>query len=114
VGFITAITDGVLTTYLPQLEVLAEYRGQGIGSALVERTHVRAVARDWRASASSPSDRASAGCGDNHAAPSAPARVSELRRRARAFGARRKVVRWRRGSFLEVSAIAVSASRNAF
>lgn len=37
VGFITAITDGVLAAYIPFLEVLPEYRGRGIGRALVRR-----------------------------------------------------------------------------
>ena len=37
VGFVTALSDGVLAAYLPLLEVLPEYRGRGIGSALVRR-----------------------------------------------------------------------------
>lgn len=37
VGFVTAITDGVLSAYLPLLEVLGAYRGRGIGSELVRR-----------------------------------------------------------------------------
>lgn len=37
VGFITAISDGVLSAYIPLLEVLPAYRGRGIGSALVRR-----------------------------------------------------------------------------
>ncbi len=37
VGFITAITDQVLSAYIPLLEVLPEYRGQGIGRELVRR-----------------------------------------------------------------------------
>jgi ribosomal protein S18 acetylase RimI-like enzyme len=37
VGFITAIGDGVLSAYIPLLEVLPEYRNQGIGSHLVRR-----------------------------------------------------------------------------
>ena len=36
IGFITAISDG-LCAYLPLLEVLPEYRGQGIGKELVHR-----------------------------------------------------------------------------
>ena len=37
VGFITAITDGVLTAFVPLLEVLPQYQGRGIGSELVRR-----------------------------------------------------------------------------
>lgn len=37
VGFINAVSDGVLSAYIPLLEVLPEYRGQGIGSELVRR-----------------------------------------------------------------------------
>ena len=37
VGFITAITDGVSCAYIPYLEVLPEWRGQGIGTELVTR-----------------------------------------------------------------------------
>ncbi len=37
VGFITAVSDGVLAAYIPLLEVLPEYQGQGIGSELVRR-----------------------------------------------------------------------------
>ncbi len=33
----TAITDGVLAAYIPHLEVLLDYRGQGIGTALMRR-----------------------------------------------------------------------------
>lgn len=35
VGFINAFSDGMLQAYLPLLEVLPAYRGQGIGSQLV-------------------------------------------------------------------------------
>ncbi len=35
VGFITAITDGVLAAYIPLLEVLPAWRKQGIGHELV-------------------------------------------------------------------------------
>jgi len=35
VGYITAISDGVLSAYISQLEVLPDQRGNGIGSALV-------------------------------------------------------------------------------
>ncbi len=41
VGFITAITDHVVAAYIPHLEVLPPYQGQGIGRALVERMLVR-------------------------------------------------------------------------
>jgi len=37
VGFITAVTDGVLCAHIPLLEVLPAYRGRGIGSELVRR-----------------------------------------------------------------------------
>jgi GNAT superfamily N-acetyltransferase len=37
VGFITAINDGSFAAYIPLLEVLPEYQGQGIGSELVRR-----------------------------------------------------------------------------
>ncbi len=37
VGFITAISDGLLSAYLPLLEVLSEYQKQGIGTTLVQR-----------------------------------------------------------------------------
>lgn len=37
VGYINAISDGVLTAFIPWLEVLPEYQGQGIGSELVRR-----------------------------------------------------------------------------
>ena len=36
-GFITAHTDKILTAYIPLLEVLPAYQGQGIGSKLVRR-----------------------------------------------------------------------------
>ena len=35
IGFINAISDGVLTAYIPLLEVLPEYQGRGIGKELV-------------------------------------------------------------------------------
>lgn len=35
VGFVTALTDGILFAYIPLLEVLPAYRGQGIGQVLV-------------------------------------------------------------------------------
>lgn len=37
VGFIQAISDGVLSAYIPLLEVLPEYKNQLIGSRLVQR-----------------------------------------------------------------------------
>ena len=41
VGFITAITDGVLAAYIPFLEVLPAYQHQGIGQTLVRRMLAR-------------------------------------------------------------------------
>jgi GNAT superfamily N-acetyltransferase len=41
VGFITAISDGVSCAYIPHLEVLPDYHGQGIGSELVRRMLAR-------------------------------------------------------------------------
>jgi len=38
VGFITAISDGTLTAFIPWLEVLPTYQGHGIGSELLDRT----------------------------------------------------------------------------
>ncbi|WP_226087741.1 GNAT family N-acetyltransferase [Mesobacillus sp. S13] len=37
VGFITAVSDGVLSAYIPFLEVLPEYKNRGIGKELVHR-----------------------------------------------------------------------------
>lgn len=37
VGFINALSDGVFYAYIPLLEVLPEYQGQGIGTELVRR-----------------------------------------------------------------------------
>jgi ribosomal protein S18 acetylase RimI-like enzyme len=37
VGFVTAISDGVMSAYIPLLEVLPQYQHQGIGSELVRR-----------------------------------------------------------------------------
>ena len=37
VGFINAISDGVLYAFVPLLEVLPSHRGHGIGSELVRR-----------------------------------------------------------------------------
>lgn len=37
IGFITAISDGVLSAYIPFVEVLPAYKNKGIGSELVNR-----------------------------------------------------------------------------
>ena len=37
VGFVTATSDGVLTAFIPLLEVLPDHRGRGIGAELVRR-----------------------------------------------------------------------------
>ena len=37
VGFITALTDDIQSAFIPLLEVLPDYRRQGIGSELVSR-----------------------------------------------------------------------------
>ena len=37
VGFVTALTDGVLSGFIPLLEVLPAYQGRGIGRALMTR-----------------------------------------------------------------------------
>jgi ribosomal protein S18 acetylase RimI-like enzyme len=37
VGFVTAISDGVLAAYIPLLEVLPAYQGQGMGQELMRR-----------------------------------------------------------------------------
>ena len=37
VGFVTAVSDGVLAAYIPFLEVLPSHRGRGIGKELVRR-----------------------------------------------------------------------------
>ena len=41
VGFVTAISDGVLSAYIPMLEVLPEYQRRGVGSQLVRRMLAR-------------------------------------------------------------------------
>lgn len=40
-GFVTAISDGVLSAYVPLLEVLPEHQGRGIGSELMRRLLAR-------------------------------------------------------------------------
>lgn len=37
IGFVTALSDGVLMAYLPLLEVLPEFQHAGIGTELVKR-----------------------------------------------------------------------------
>jgi predicted N-acetyltransferase YhbS len=37
VGFITAVSDGVLSAYVPFLEVLPAWQGRGVGGELVDR-----------------------------------------------------------------------------
>jgi ribosomal protein S18 acetylase RimI-like enzyme len=37
VGYITALSDGIQSAFIPLLEVLPEYQKQGIGTALVSR-----------------------------------------------------------------------------
>jgi len=37
VGFLTAISDEVLSAYIPLLEVLPEYQGRGIGKKLIDK-----------------------------------------------------------------------------
>ncbi|GMW00983.1 MAG: hypothetical protein AMXMBFR84_21200 [Candidatus Hydrogenedentota bacterium] len=37
VGFINCLSDGVLSAYIPLLEVLDEYRGHGVGAELFKR-----------------------------------------------------------------------------
>lgn len=41
VGFINALSDGVLSAYIPLLEVLPDYRRQGIGAQLVREMLAR-------------------------------------------------------------------------
>lgn len=41
VGFITAISDGVSSAYIPHLEVLPAYQGRGIGGELLRRLLAR-------------------------------------------------------------------------
>lgn len=37
IGFVQAVSDGVLTAYIPLLEVLPAWQGQGVGRALMTR-----------------------------------------------------------------------------
>ncbi len=37
IGFATAISDGVMSAFIPLLEVLPEYQHQGIGAELIRR-----------------------------------------------------------------------------
>lgn len=37
VGYVTMLSDGVLSAFIPNLEVLAAYQGQGIGTELMRR-----------------------------------------------------------------------------
>jgi ribosomal protein S18 acetylase RimI-like enzyme len=40
IGFITSISDGVLSAYIPLLEVLPDYQGMGVGKKLVEEMKI--------------------------------------------------------------------------
>ncbi|MDP7321548.1 MAG: GNAT family N-acetyltransferase [Bacteriovoracaceae bacterium] len=37
IGFVTAVSDGVLSAYIPLIEVLPEYQSKGIGKELLAR-----------------------------------------------------------------------------
>ncbi|HEX8371820.1 MAG TPA: GNAT family N-acetyltransferase [Chthoniobacterales bacterium] len=41
VGFVTVISDGVFSAFIPLLEVKKEFHGQGIGRRLVEEAEAR-------------------------------------------------------------------------
>ena len=41
VGFITAISDGVFSAFIPLLEVLPKYRNKGVGTELVDRVLIK-------------------------------------------------------------------------
>jgi len=41
VGFITALSDGVNSGFIPLLEVLPDYQGKGIGTKLMEEILIR-------------------------------------------------------------------------
>ncbi|MCG8924964.1 GNAT family N-acetyltransferase [Lentzea sp. CC55] len=43
VGFVTMISDGVLTAFVPWLEVLPEFQGQGVGTELMRRVVAEAA-----------------------------------------------------------------------
>ncbi|MGW6446288.1 GNAT family N-acetyltransferase [Lentzea sp. NPDC055074] len=43
VGFVNMISDGVLTAFIPWLEVLPAHQGQGIGAELVRRVVAEAA-----------------------------------------------------------------------
>ncbi|MCK5074713.1 MAG: GNAT family N-acetyltransferase [Bacteriovoracaceae bacterium] len=40
IGFINSISDGVLSAYIPLLEVIPEYQGKGIGQELVKQIKI--------------------------------------------------------------------------
>lgn len=37
VGYVTMLTDGVLSVFIPNIEVLEAYQGQGVGTELMRR-----------------------------------------------------------------------------
>ena len=41
IGFVTAISDGVLSAYIPMVEVKPPYQGRGIGTELMRRMLIR-------------------------------------------------------------------------
>lgn len=48
IGFVSAISDGVLSAYISLLEVLAERQGRGVGRELMQRI-TRGAVHDRRA-----------------------------------------------------------------
>ena len=48
VGFVTAISDGVLSAYIPFLEVLPEYRGRGADAIFYVETARAALAQGYK------------------------------------------------------------------